>query len=192
MKGGGGAGGDVGLAATLTLGGIAGSVAEACVQPALVIRTRMMVQGADSSAKAYTSFFDAFKSIQSTEGISGFYKGGQINMMFTPIARGLFMAGVDGTKSYLGDDSAAKNFVAGMNGQLLASVAYVPRDIIVERCAIEGQVKSTTGSAASSLAALRTVFATEGWYGFYRAFLPHQMVWIPFNGLFFTFLHFTQ
>ena len=38
------------------------------------------------------------------------------------------------------------------------------------------------------LTALRTVFQTEGMWGFYRAFVPHQLVWVPFNGLFFTFL----
>ena len=33
----------------------------------------------------------------------------------------------------------AKDFAAGMGAQLLSSFAYVPRDIIVERCAIDGQ-----------------------------------------------------
>ena len=177
-------------AETVVIGGVAGSVAEIIVQPALVVRTRMMVQGVDKSGATtqYSSFGQAVRSMFRTEGMSAFYKGGGVNAAFTPAARGLFMAGVDGTKAYLGDDTALKNFAAGMNGQLLASIAYVPRDIIVERCAIDGQVQSTSGSASSSMSALRTVFATEGWYGFYRAFLPHQMVWVPFNGLFFTFL----
>ena len=35
-------------------------------------------------------------------------------------------------------------------------------DIIVERCAIDGRVKSTSGSTESSVAALRTVMRTEG------------------------------
>ena len=190
MKGAVGGASGLNTAETVVIGGIAGSVAEMCVQPALVVRTRMMVQGVDKSGATpqYSSFAHALRSMYSKEGFSAFYKGGGINAAFTPAARGLFMAGVDGTKAYLGDDSALKNFAAGMNGQLLASIAYVPRDIVVERCAIDGQVASTTGSASSSFAALRTVFATEGWYGFYRAFLPHQMVWIPFNGLFFSFL----
>lgn len=29
---------------------------------------------------------------------------------------------------------------------------------------------------------------TEGLAGFYRAYVPHQFVWIPFNGLMLTFL----
>ena len=144
-------------AETVVIGGIAGSVAEICVQPALVIRTRMMVQGVDKSGATtqYTSFAQALRSMYKAEGLGAFYKGGTLNAAFTPIARGLFMFGVDGTKTYLGDDTALKNFASGMNGQLLASIAYVPRDIIVERCAIDGQVKSTSGSAASSFAALR-------------------------------------
>ena len=131
MGGGGGGATQASVAETVVLGGLAGSVAEACVQPALVVRTRMMVQGVDASVKSYSSFFHAVRDIASTEGIGGFYKGGSVNMLFTPAARGLYMAGVDGTKAYLGEDSAIKNFVAGMNGQLLASVAYVPSGLSI-------------------------------------------------------------
>ena len=30
--------------------------------------------------------------------------------------------------------------------------------------------------------------APQGLHGFYRAYMPHQFVWVPFNGFFFTFL----
>lgn len=142
----------------------------------------MMVQGVDKSVKGYSSFFGAVRSMYSTEGLGAFYKGGTVNALFTPAARGLFMLGTEQTKAILGEDTALKNFAAGMNGQLLASIAYVPRDIIVERCAIDGQVQNQVGSTASSLSALRTIVETEGAWGFYRAFMPHQFVWVPFNG----------
>ena len=75
-----------------------------------------------------------------------------------------------------------------MNAQLRSSIAYVPRDVVIERCAIDGQLSTPVGSTASSRAALRTIFSAEGLRGFYRAFLPHQLVWVPFNGLFFAAL----
>eukprot|EP01050_Picozoa_sp_SAG11_P020466 SAG11_NODE_3454_length_2438_cov_2.156905_2_plen_77_part_00 len=75
---------------------------------------------------------------------------------------------------------------------MLCAALYPPvsnrRDIVVERCAIDGQLRSQHGSAASSLATLRTITAGEGVAGLYRAFWPHQAVWVPFNGLFFQFL----
>ena len=179
---------DVPPAVSTLLGGAAGSLAELMVMPALVVRTRMMIQGADKTAKTYTSFGHAMRTMVREEGIGAFYKGMGMNMAFTPLARGLFMTGAEASKRVIGDDSALKNFAAGMNAQLLSSIAYVPRDVIVERCAIDGQLKSQIGSTASTGAALRTIFSTEGARGFYRAFLPHQLVWVPFNGLFFAAL----
>ena len=45
---------------------------------------------------------------------------------------------------------AAKDFAAGMNAQLLSSIAYVPRDIVIERCAIDGQLSKQVGSESES------------------------------------------
>jgi hypothetical protein len=172
---------------SLVIGGISGSIAEICVMPPFVIRTRMMVQGAaakSSSVSSYTSFLDAGRTMYRTEGIRSFYKGLGVNAIFTPFARGLYMVGMEVSKQNLGEGTALLDFASGMNAQLLSSIAYVPRDIIVERCAIDGQIKSLVGSTASSVKALRTIFTAEGVGGFFRAFVPHQLVWVPFNGLF--------
>ena len=60
------------------------------------------------------------------------------------------MAGAELSKETLGEGTALTDFAVGMNAQLLASIAYIPRDIVVERCAIDGQLKSQVGSTASS------------------------------------------
>ena len=179
---------EISNAASILLGGVAGSFAEAFVMPALVVRTRMMVQGADSSLIAYRGFFDCVRTMFRDEGIGAFYKGVGLSVAFTPLARGLYMAGVEGSHRTLGHGTATLDFAAGMNAQLLSSIAYVPRDVVIERCAIDGQLSTQVGSTTSSRAALRTIFSAEGLRGFYRAFLPHQLVWVPFNGLFFAAL----
>ena len=141
------------IGASVVLGGVAGSIGEAVVMPALIVRTRMMVQGADKSMVAYSSFGHAVRTMYREEGIGAFYKGVGLNVLFTPLARGLFIAGIEMSKNTIGEGTALKYFAAGMNAQLLASVAYVPRDIVVERCAIDGQLSKQVGSTASSLAA---------------------------------------
>ena len=88
---------EISNAASILLGGVAGSFAEAFVMPALVVRTRMMVQGADSSLIAYRGFFDCVRTMFRDEGIGAFYKGVGLSVAFTPLARGLYMAGVEGS-----------------------------------------------------------------------------------------------
>ena len=92
------------------------------------------------------------------------------------------------TKAFVVQGTGWQDFLAGTAAQLLASFVYVPRDIVVERCAIDGQLSSQRGSAASTLHALRSILSLEGLSGLYRAFVPHQVVWIPFNGIFFVAL----
>ena len=35
---------------------------------------------------------------------------------------------------------------------------------------------------SGSFNALKSIWKTEGMRGFYRAYWPHQMAWVPFNG----------
>ena len=166
------------------IGGITGSIAEAVVMPALVIKTRMMAQGADASLVSYRSAAHAATTMLRDEGFGAFYKGLGLSVVFTPLARGLYMTGIEMSHSTFGQGTSLTDFAAGMSAQLVSSIAYVPRDIVVERCAIDGQIAKQVGSTASSVAALKTIFSTEGAMGFFRAFVPHQLVWVPFNGIF--------
>ena len=84
---------------SFALGGIAGSIAEMITMPAVVVRTRLMVQGASATgATQYRGFFDACQTMLRIEGIGAFYKGAALNAAFTPIARGLFVLGMDTSK----------------------------------------------------------------------------------------------
>eukprot|EP00457_Paulinella_chromatophora_P009797 gb/GEZN01009871.1/.p1 GENE.gb/GEZN01009871.1/~~gb/GEZN01009871.1/.p1 ORF type:complete len:296 (-),score=21.21 gb/GEZN01009871.1/:41-928(-) len=179
--------GDVGPFANMVLGGTAGSLAELCTLPALFVRTRMQVQGIQGSR--YTSFLHAMRTIIKEEGVAVFYKGATFNILMTPFARGLYIGGLELSRRTIGEGTPALDFVSGTAAQLVGSLAYVPRDIVLERCAIDGQLRSgQVGPAGSSADALRTILTKEGVRGFYRAYIPHQIVWIPFNGLFFTAL----
>lgn len=152
----------------------------------------MMVQGVTASAGGahvqYSGFVNTITTMMKEEGVASFYKGAALNACLTPFARGLYMAGVEISKATIGEGTAVKDFMAGTAAQLVGSLAYVPRDIIVERCAIDGQLKSQVGSCGNSIEAFRTMLRHEGMMGFYRAYVPHQFVWIPYNGLFFSFL----
>ena len=175
-------------AASLILGGLAGSLAELVTLPALVVRTRMQVQGADPTGRQYANFLVALRTIAREEGAAAFYKGAGWNIALTPVARGLYIGGLEASQRTLGQGTPARDFASGTAAQLVSSLAYVPRDVVLERCAIDGQLSSQRGSAASTLHALRSILSLEGLSGLYRAFVPHQVVWIPFNGIFFVAL----
>lgn len=174
----------------LVLGGIAGCFGELLAQPMIVVRTRMMVQGVSTGEgmTKYTGFLNTISTMMRTEGVASFYKGAALNAALTPAARGLYMGGVEISRATIGEGTATKDFAAGTSAQLVGSLAYVPRDIIVERCAIDGQLQKQVGSCSSSIQAFQTMLKNEGMMGFYRAYVPHQFVWIPYNGFFFALL----
>ena len=91
------------------------------------------------------------------------------------------MTGIEMSHSTFGSGTSATDLALGMSAQLVSSIAYVPRDIVVERCAIDGQIAKQVGSTASSLAALKTIFDQGRWA--LPAFVPHS-VGMPFNGIF--------
>lgn len=164
-------------------GATAGTVTAILTMPATVVRTRLMVQGGASTHVKYRSFLHACRSIAAREGLGAFYKGAALNAAITPPARGLFVVGMETSHRIIGQGTAAKDFAAGTTAQLVASLAYVPRDVIVERCAIDGQLKSQVGSSANSVQVFATIIRHEGVLGFYRAYVTHQAVFVPFNGL---------
>ena len=108
------------------IGGITGSIAEAVVMPALVIKTRMMAQGADASLTSYRSAAHAASTMLRDEGFGAFYKGLGLSVVFTPLARGLYMTGIEMSHSTFGSGTSATDFAAGMSAQLVSSIAYVP------------------------------------------------------------------
>jgi hypothetical protein len=66
---------------SFALGGIAGSIAEMTTMPTVVVRTRLMVQGASATDDTqYRGFFDACQTMLRSEGIGTFSKAmGSLN-----------------------------------------------------------------------------------------------------------------
>ena len=108
-------------AASLVLGGLAGSLAELVTLPALVVRTRMQVQGADPTGRQYANFIVALRTIAREEGAAAFYKGAGWNIALTPVARGLYIGGLEASQRTLGQGTPARDFASGTAAQLVSS-----------------------------------------------------------------------
>ena len=59
--------------------------------------------------------------------------------------------------------------------QLVSSLAYVPRDVVLERCAIDGQRRLSADRPPARSHALRSAVRSKA-SSLYRAFVPHQVV----------------
>lgn len=95
-------------------------------------------------------------------------------------------AGLEASKAAL-PEHPASSFVAGVGAQLCGSVAWVPMDVVKERLQVQGAFKGDALAArySGSVGALRSIIASEGVHGLYRAYWIHQATWCPFNGLYF-------
>lgn len=75
------------------------------------------------------------------EGVSSFFKGVGAVVGGAPFASALYFAGVEATHN-MTQGSALGDFMSGVIGQLCGSLAWVPMDVVKERCQVEGQVKT--------------------------------------------------
>lgn len=165
------------------VGAFAGAISEVAVLPIMSIKTRLMVQNVTKNSAdvvKYEGLIHGVRQMYLEGGPRVFFKGGTSMLTFSPVGRGLYMLTVDFIQKKLGR-GPIKDFTAGMCGQLVGSLGFLPRDIITERCQIEGQVK-VNATYSGSFNALKSIWKTEGMRGFYRAYWPHQMAWVPFNG----------
>jgi len=165
------------------VGAFAGAISELAVLPIMSVKTRLMVQNVSKNSAdvvKYSGFMHGAREMYLEGGPRVFFKGGTSMLTFSPVGRGLYMLTVDFVQRNLGR-GPIKDFAAGMCGQLVGSLGFLPRDIITERCQIEGQVK-VNATYSGSFNALKSIWKTEGMRGFYRAYWPHQMAWVPFNG----------
>jgi len=175
----------------VTAGSISGMLADLATHPLSTIKTRLQCQGAAAASGEgaaaevlYKSTFEGMRHMIAKEGVMSLYKGVGIVVAAAAPAQAMYFAGYEAGRSLLGSSSSAI-FAAGCMAQLCGSVTWVPMDVIKERLQIEGQLK--TGEVyGSSWQAVKQICRHEGFMGLYRAYVIHQFVWAPFNGLYFT------
>jgi hypothetical protein len=178
--------------ATLVSGSISGAVADAITHPISTVKTRLQVQGAAAAmgeggvAKMalYRGPVHATSAIIKSEGVFALYTGLGAVLAAAAPGQALYFGGYEALKGAL-PQHPLSSFAAGVGAQLCGSIAWVPMDVVKERLQIQGSMTQLTARYQGSVGALRSIIASEGVLGLYRAYWIHQMTWAPFNGLYF-------
>ena len=175
---------------TLLAGALAGGFADVLTHPVCTIKARLMAQGAASTAAGegasetivYKGLIDGFRRTIAAEGPLAVYKGLGVVLLGAAPGQGLYFAGMKGTQTVFGEDSATGNFVAGLAAQFVGSFAWVPMEVIKEKMMIQGQIK-TAKTYSGSISMLTSILKSEGVLGVYRGFWMEQLTYGPFNGI---------
>ncbi|ETO06828.1 hypothetical protein RFI_30563 [Reticulomyxa filosa] len=130
------------------------------------------ISGANNQVLTYRNPLQASVHMFRHEGFRSFWKGVGAVVGGAPFASALYFGGVELTKSVgygqvelnhanKPQNSAMIDFMSGIIGQLCGSLAWVPMDVLKERCQVEGQVQ-TVISYRTTTEALTGILRHEG------------------------------
>ncbi|KAK9116467.1 hypothetical protein Sjap_015414 [Stephania japonica] len=128
-------------------GAIAGGFGEGMMHPVDTVKTRIQSQAIISGARAPISITQMVRTVWSTNGLRGFYRG------ITPGVTGSFATGatyfgiIESTKRWIEESHPElgghwAHFIAGGIGDTLGSFLYVPCEVMKQRMQIQGTRKN--------------------------------------------------
>lgn len=166
-------------------GALAGGIGSCAGNPFDVLKTRMMVyEGAESRGVGYFAS-DVYK----TQGISGFYKGMQANVMRACVLNATKMGCYDIVKNKIKDSGIVKEgiplqFVSAFTAGFFMTCTVSPFDIIRTRLMNQPHDKKIYNGFADCFL---KILKNEGPTGFYKGFIPIWGRFAPTTTLHFLF-----
>ncbi|KAJ3014281.1 hypothetical protein HKX48_005233 [Thoreauomyces humboldtii] len=118
-------------------GAIAGSIADTTLHPLDLVKTRMQKDGT-SGTKKYQGTFHAFRCIRRNEGVRGLRSGMPAAFLGSFLATGTYFASYESFKRESTLPDSLTYLLAAALGETLASVAYVPSEVVKTRMQLQG------------------------------------------------------
>jgi len=180
-------------------GAFAGAAGTLASYPFDLLRTTMAAQG---EPKVYSSMIHAARSITTTQGIQGLYRGLGVTLLeimpYAALQFGLYEAFnnvVDNALQDLREKKGPKSwtppgalqpFVCGLLAGTLAKLGTHPLDVVKKRYQIAGLQRSvkygqrvSLNVASSLLTCVREIAVKEGFAGFYKGTIPSLLKAAP-------------
>lgn len=152
----------------MILAGLSSISAQTATHPIETIKTRMQIssEAGRNNKGNYSTITSTFKSILSTEGVSGLYKGilaaNARELTYSSLRLGLYEPFKKLWKADSKDASFVRKVLSGSSAGLFAAAASSPVDFIKTR------MQNWEGEAKSVIWHVKTVLNEAGVYGFYR------------------------
>lgn len=175
------------LGKSLLAGGVAGGVSRTAVAPLERLKIVLQVQG---NERMYTGVWQGLVHMARTEGVKGLFKGNGTNCIrIIPNSAMKFLA-FEKFKQYIsaynkemyGDGSLSANsrLLAGAGAGIVGMTATYPLDMVRGRLTVqEGKATQYRGIIHASI----DIYKKEGFFAFYRGWLPSVIGVIPYAGL---------
>lgn len=164
----------------LWAGAVAAMVSRTFVAPLERLKLEYMVRGADKK------LFELIKTIATTQGLKGFWKGNLVNILRTAPFKAVNFYAYDTYRKQLvklsGNEETtnSERFIAGAAAGITATVLCLPLDTIRTKMVAPG------GEALGGvIGAFQHVIQTEGFFSLYKGLVPSILSMAPSAAVFY-------
>ncbi|SCU89679.1 LAME_0E04918g1_1 [Lachancea meyersii CBS 8951] len=174
-------------------GGIGGAIGDSVMHSLDTVKTRQ--QGAPNAVK-YRHMLSAYKTIFVEEGFrKGLYGGYSAAMIGSMPSAAIFFGTYEFLKRKMIDDWAVNetfsHLTAGLGGDLVSSVVYVPSEVLKTRLQLQGRFDNPHFQSGYNYVNLRNAIATivkvEGWQTLFFGYKATLSRDLPFSAFQFAF-----
>jgi len=164
---------------------IAGVVSSAIANPTDVLKVRMQVGGHSN-----LGLVACFKEVYMHEGISGLWRGVSPTAQRAAVISAVDLPVYDFCKSYLlpvFGNTSTNHLISSVIASLGSAVASTPIDVVRTRLMNQRNLKSCTSKHiyTSTYDCFVQTFRNEGFWAFYKGFVPTWVRMGPWNIIFF-------
>ncbi|SCU90527.1 LAMI_0E02476g1_1 [Lachancea mirantina] len=177
----------------ITAGGVGGAIGDSVMHSLDTVKTRQ--QGAPGAAK-YRNMIMAYKTIFVEEGVrAGLYGGYGAAMLGSFPSAAIFFGTYELSKRKMigewGFNDTIAHLSAGLLGDLVSSVVYVPSEVLKTRMQLQGRYENPFFRSGYNYRNLRDAIATilkrEGWQTLFFGYKATLSRDLPFSALQFAF-----
>ncbi|XP_066138726.1 mitochondrial uncoupling protein Bmcp [Euwallacea fornicatus] len=169
---------------------IAGAFSSAIANPTDVLKVRMQVRGTAGNV----GLVDCFKDVYTHEGISGLWRGVNPTAQRAAVIAAVELPVYDSFKSYLMNvlgDNASNHFLSSLFASVGSAIASTPIDVVRTRLMNQRKLKKAGVTVSyriykGTLDCFVQTFKHEGFWAFYKGFVPTLFRMGPWNIIFFV------